>query len=260
MLITLLVVTAYLLPVQSCYAGNFLENLNVAMTKISKNIPSSQKGNTVEISTGRTAEITIGNERMNRLLFLGVRNSDTETVQTAISNGGNVNIYDDGYHYETPLTIAIGKSNLTMINFLISQGADVNVKLVGNGRPLMRAVNSSQALELIPLLVEKGADVNAESSNGDTALTSIINSYSDNKANIVQYLLNQGANVNHTNNSGDTYLIQAVKNNYALDVVNILLYAGADPNKINSKGKKALDYAISSNKKEIINILLPITR
>lgn len=126
-----------------------------------------------------------------------------------------------------------------MINFLISQGADVNVKLNYNRRPLMSAVTSSQSLELVPLLVANGADINGESKDGSTALTSIINSYSDNKANIVQYLINQGANANHTDNSGNTYLIQAINRYYALDVVKILLAAGADPNKIDSKGKKS---------------------
>lgn len=259
--ITLLAITYFLFPMQSCFAGNIFENLNAALNKISKNIPSSQSGNTVEVTTGKTKEITIGNERMNRLLILGVKNNDIDTVQTAISNGGNVNVYSYTNHAETPLTIALSNSNLTMINFLISQGADVDVKLwSSNNRPLMDAVKSSQSLDLVPLLVENGANVNNENTSGATAITYAISGYSANKARIIQYLIEQGANVNHVDTSGRTYLIQAIDFKYALEVVNVLLAAGADPNKIDSKGKKAVDYAISSNNKELINLLLPITR
>jgi ankyrin repeat protein len=54
--------------------------------------------------------------------------------------------------------------------------------------------------------------------------------------------------------------MQAINNTYPIEIVNILLSVGVDPNKIDSNEKKALDYAISRNLKEMINILLPITQ
>jgi len=60
---------------------------------------------------------------------------------------------------------------------------------------------------------------------------------------------------------GNTVLNLAVQQSlYSGKIIRILLKNGCDPNLVNGAGKKPLDYALSFQSKEIIRILLPVTK
>lgn len=96
--------------------------------------------------------------------------SNIEVVKLLLSKGADINAKDKGGG--TALLGAIGeeKEKEKMAEYLIRNGANVNVKYDENGNtPLHRAVccNSKRIAEL---LIEEGADLNAKNNKGETAL------------------------------------------------------------------------------------------
>ncbi|MGX2983006.1 ankyrin repeat domain-containing protein [Helicobacter sp. 23-1045] len=84
---------------------------------------------------------------------------------------------------------AVDYSNLEIVKYLISKGADVNAIKKRNGyTPLMIAAEG-ESLEMIKLLVSKGAVVNAD----------VLYSARYRDIDILQYLISKGASVGATN-------------------------------------------------------------
>jgi uncharacterized protein len=69
---------------------------------------------------------------------------------------------------DTPLTAAVGASQVSTLNLLLEAGADVNVPIEDGITPLMCAA-SSNCLRCVELLVEAGARINDIDSDGETA-------------------------------------------------------------------------------------------
>jgi len=259
-LITLLTITYFLLPTQSCFASNVLQDLNVALNKIAHNTQSTQNVSILK-STNRTGYPDAGNATMNQLLLKGVEANDLEMVQTAVNNGANVNIYYDRNNWSTPLTSAVSNNNIDMADFLLDKGADPNVVVAG--RPFILtflSYNNERSLSLIQHLIDRGANIKAVDNSGNTVFMAFYNTYSsyEYKKNMTSYFISQGVDVNHQNKDGDTPLHKVAARGYA-DIAQMLLDAGANPNKTNNQFKKPLNNAINSGNRDLINLLLPLT-
>jgi hypothetical protein len=156
-------------------------------------------------------------------------------VNQLIQNGYDVN-EDRLYTYpSTPLTYALTKGNIRIIQLLVENGANVNAKPNNGSKPLMEAIFLKDTT-ILNYLLEHGADMIPEKETGtpiyplsyaiglsdwrDTATLTA------SKA-VVEALLKHGADPNACSDNGFTPLQEAIeRKNY--EVVRCLLEYGAD--------------------------------
>jgi hypothetical protein len=92
-------------------------------------------------------------------------NSDTESLQKAITNGADINSPDESG--QSPLHFAADRGNIEIINLLLSHGANVNAADCSGIGVLQTAVMAGH-VEIVKLLLEQGADPDAQDEDGDT--------------------------------------------------------------------------------------------
>ncbi|NXH69884.1 AN34B protein, partial [Hydrobates tethys] len=138
------------------------------------------------------------------------------------------------------------------------------VELPAEGNSLIRAVYQSR-LRLTRLLLEGGAYINESNDRGETPLmiacrTKHVDSQSVSKAKMVKYLLENKADPNIQDKSGKTALMHACLEKAGPEVVSLLLKSGADPSLQDHSNCSALVYAINSEDKETLKVLLNTCR
>ncbi len=127
-------------------------------------------------------------------LHWAVQKADLDLVKTLLYAGANIKATTriGGY---TPLLIASRNGNASMIDALLTGGADPNSATANGATALMFAAQSGFA-DAVKALVEKGADVNAkEKVKGETALT-FAAAYG--RADVIRVLTSHGADVKIT--------------------------------------------------------------
>lgn len=141
-------------------------------------------------------------------------------------------------------------SDITEINRLIKEGADVNVRNKWGGTPLYTASNGHT--EIVTLLLATKADVNAANINGVTPLfIASMNGHTE----IVKLLIESKANVNAANKTGNvTPLILASQNGHT-ETVKLLLAAEADINIVTENGVTPMSTASQNDHAEIVELL-----
>ena len=162
-------------------------------------------------------------------------------VAQMLEAGADINSKDkDNY---TALMLASGGNSLTLVNFLLDKGADVNA-ISEKGSALMMAANLGH-IKIMKLLIYKGADVNAKDDKDTTALMCVSR---DGYADIAELLIDKGADVNAKDGQlGLTALMLAVISDH-YEVVKLFIYKGADLKIKDKKGLTALTHATLSNK------------
>jgi len=140
-----------------------------------------------------------------------VRKKDGQKVTDALNEPGSqiVNTRDVSTG-ESGLHIVTARRDLTWMQFLVSHGANVNVRDAKGTTPLVLAAN---------LGFIEGVD----------------------------FLITSGARVDEPNNTGETPLISAVHRR-DLALVRALLKAGANPDRPDNSGRSARDYATLEGK------------
>ncbi|XP_021237036.1 ankyrin repeat domain-containing protein 34B [Numida meleagris] len=137
-------------------------------------------------------------------------------------------------------------------------------ELPTEGNSLIRAVYQSR-LRLTRLLLEGGVCINESNNRGETPLmiacrTKHVDSQSVSKAKMVKYLLENKADPNIQDKSGKTALMHACLEKAGPEVVSLLLKSGADPSLQDHSHCSALVYAINSEDKETLEVLLNACR
>ncbi|KAM6392182.1 ankyrin repeat domain-containing protein 34B [Rhynochetos jubatus] len=138
------------------------------------------------------------------------------------------------------------------------------VELPAEGNSLIRAVYHSR-LRLTRLLLEGGAYINESNDRGETPLmiacrTKHVDFQSVSKAKMVKYLLENKADPNIQDKSGKTALMHACLEKAGPEVVSLLLKSGADPSLQDHSNCSALVYAVNSEDKETLKVLLSACR
>ncbi len=171
-----------------------------------------------------------GNRKVetNQYPLLGaVLKGDIDKIKNLINKGANVNDRPDTFPYieRTPLHFAAKTGNLEIIEILLDNGADVNIRSFEGTTPVYNAVKHGHN-EAIKLLYRHGANLDlAAEGIGSTPLHSA--SYVGNLE-AVKELVGLGAKVDPVNNAGLTPLFRAVENRN-FKIAKYLINEGADP-------------------------------
>ena len=122
-------------------------------------------------------------------LTYAILKENLEIVEELIKSGADVDKEDD-YGW-TPLTMAIHKGNQEITKLLTREAVNPNFFDSKNWTPITSAIEEEN-LEIMKLLVENGADVNIHDRNGGTAFhETIIRKYTK----MFNYFLDNGANI-----------------------------------------------------------------
>jgi len=108
-----------------------------------------------------------GHQEMVKLL-LKLPTKETKPLSASVP-AAKVNVQTDETQ-ETALTLACCGGFKEVAEILVAQGANLEL---GASTPLMEAAQEGHK-DLVELLLEKGADVNAQTTTGDTALTTLV--------------------------------------------------------------------------------------
>lgn len=120
----------------------------------------------------------------------------------------------------------------------------VNTRDVSTGESGLHIVTARRDLTWMQFLVSRGANVNVRDAKGTTPLVLASNlGFIEG----VDYLISSGAKVDEPNNTGETPLITAVHRR-DLAMVRVLLKAGANADRPDNSGRSARDYAMLDGK------------
>ena len=157
--------------------------------------------------------------------------------------GVQVNIQDDSGW--TLLHQATFLGNTELVKFLLTSGANCNLRCKGGGTPLWY-VNT---VEYARLLLSSGADINAENYKGETLLHKAVSSRN---TELVEFLLESGADCSIEDDEGKTPFHFVL----TIEDARLLLKAGANINAQDDEDKTLLHQAASSCNVELIKFLL----
>jgi tetratricopeptide (TPR) repeat protein len=173
----------------------------------------------------------------------------------------------------TPLHIAAeyNSSNIDILRYLVSQGADVKAENGSGLTPTHIYIGKKCNIDILKYLVSQGADVKAKAKKnplGDTPLLM----YMDRSLNmdvfpnldILKYLVSQGADVKATNYYRDTplhkylrYILHSRSRDCNIDILKYLVSQGADVNAKNDAGDTPLHLALHNDcSKDILEYLV----
>ncbi|MDH4240830.1 MAG: ankyrin repeat domain-containing protein [Phycisphaerae bacterium] len=165
-----------------------------------------------------------------------------------------------------PLQRAAQNGDLPAVKSLIEQGTPVDHPCDFNRWTALHAAAHKGNVEIAEYLLKQGANVDVKDKDGYTPLHNTADSFlkgfprkrtEADRNRIAALLLKYGAHVNATINHGDTPLHRAaITNNVAL--VQLLLENGADPNIQQSQGMTPLHFALGAGKDrvQVVHLLL----
>ncbi len=220
-------------------------------------------------------------KKKEKLLFDAIESNNINDVKKALKKGFlskpvNLNTFNsDGM---APIHLAIKKGAIEITEFLIKNGADVNLKNKYKRTPLMLAGINGH-VKLMKLLINNNANINETTDEGETVLhlsnleilpvkilldlgmnVNIKDNYgrtaligASNKT-VIQMLVDKGADINIKSNKGVTPLMYATEYFKGVGIVELLLSLGANPNIRNNEGKTAI--MLTTNKKDLMSLLI----
>ena len=165
-------------------------------------------------------------------------NGHLPAIEFLVSQGANIDSVDNQFG-QSALFFAAENGQLDAVKLLIELGS--NLQLINDkGQNLLMRACFSESLELVQYLIERDdVDINARLKKGRTAV--MVASQLE-KPETLKLLIDNGANVNFLiDNSGTALIIASFHGN--AEIAKILVEAGADVDHKDKDGLRAIDYA-----------------
>tara|TARA_B100000287_G_scaffold11871_2_gene12083 strand:- start:963 stop:1871 length:909 start_codon:yes stop_codon:yes gene_type:complete len=209
----------------------------------------------LSLTSKRTAPIMANeDEEIKWPLFQAVDRDDVRAARELLYDGAYVHIFrkDKLGRLESPLTAAIQRENLDMVNLLVRHGAQWFEQHFKFG---IFFVDNDSHETILPFLLYDTIKVNQKDSDGITILMAAL--YYD-ACGLAKRLLEDGANVNIKNNGNETALFYATKwdSEECNEVLRMLLRKGAEVNVQSRDGMTALHFAVLDRNERAFHILL----
>ncbi|MFN7097869.1 MAG: ankyrin repeat domain-containing protein [Gammaproteobacteria bacterium] len=165
-----------------------------------------EKGANLHLQEGE--QVHFYNNDENNPLHLAAEKGLLSIVKYLVSNGANVNARNR--REVTPLHFAVHEGHASIIKFLIEKGADIEAIDIDGGTPLSWAAYVGKQVPL-KLLTQYGADIHIADNNNTTPLHWAC--YKDNFE-MVKFLIKHGADadIETLNNNEETPLTLAILN------------------------------------------------
>ena len=186
-------------------------------------------------------------------LIRAIKDGNLTQVQSLVAEGANVNARDN--INATPLHWAAHEGHVSVAEFLIEEGANIEARSGGGFTPL-HTVAFGGHVSVAEFLIEKGAYLEARSNNGDTPLHLVArngNAY----IHVVDVLIENGADINAFNWNGVTPLHWATLEDNASAVAEFLIEKGANLNMKDVKnGNTPLHLATYNASIHVVDLLI----
>lgn len=152
----------------------------------------------------------------------------------------------DGDGNFTALWLASQEGHNDIVEWCISEKADINLSLGNSGRtPLISAI-AKRHLEVVKTLYSNSAEIDKPDKDGASPLYYSLGYAGTHEIAITKFLLENGANPNQAMDNGDTPMHVAAYNANTV-AIKFLLDFGAEINVINQVGKSPLFYLIEND-------------
>ena len=216
-----------------------------------------QKGDVAKIKTlisNNKELINMKSEKGQTPLHLAVQNGSQEIVDFLISQGADINAKDS--EGNTPLITALALKKTNTARFLLSKGADVRIKNAQNQPAVILALMHGLNELVVPIL-DNGQDVNERFEGNLTIL--LMATITGNKE-VIELLVDRGADVNAAAQEGDmdiTPMYAAIFLGHT-DVVNLFLSRGGGDKNFREKptGRTILHIATLTGIRDIVALLV----
>ena len=179
-------------------------------------------------------------------LIVAGRNNKTEAVEFLILNGANINIKDEKYN--SILHYAAYYSNLYLIKLEVEHGLNLNDFNIAKETPLLYALQQCDT-EVIKFMMQNGAK---EEYIHDSIITTAIKK---NKKDLISIAKEIGLNVNKPDLSGYSALHWAVQLK-DIELIDMLIEIGCNIDITNNEGMTPLQQAIKSKEANIAKHLI----
>lgn len=200
------------------------------------------------IVQGHDINIKNYNYCKNTILHLACSYNYMPVINVLLENGADINIKnDDG---NTSLHIACNFDLYDIALKLIEAGADVNLVNNNNNTPLHLACHRNHE-KTTSLLIKSGSDLNIKNIDGNTPLhVCLLTDCISDETQIIKNLVANHADIHQLNNNKESPLYLACHENH-LEIVQLLLNSGANPNTETLDGRTPLYTALSRNFKQL---------
>jgi len=158
---------------------------------------------------------------------------------------------NNGIQDKTPLHIAAEKNNISMITFLIDEGASVKNKNNAGEKPIRSAARWGH-LDALKLLYKFDNDIEAPN---NLQVTALHNAAYNGHLEAIKFLLDNKSNIEAKTNDGYTALLYASQQGHE-NVVRLLLENKANIEARNSYNSTALHLASKRGKGKVVDLLI----
>ncbi|HOP62630.1 MAG TPA: ankyrin repeat domain-containing protein [Spirochaetota bacterium] len=190
------------------------------------------------------------NEDLVRASYYG----DVKKAERLLLEGANADYRsrDESMHGRTPLIVAAINGHLSMVKYLLENGAEINFADANGCGPLCSVMEWGNCMEMVEFLISNGADINVKDPYGRPL---ILNWYAIENPEIILTLAGAGADLNAADEHGSNGVLFAAAAG-SIETVGFFIEHGLD---INSRDKEGLTPLMAASLKkdhELISYLL----
>lgn len=205
-------------------------------------------------------------KKSTQQLFEAVKKGNIEEAKKALENSAD--LFTVNRYGNSPVMVAVKSISMAEINsrststlhdmldFLIEQGADVNLKNQSGISPLLEAVKHGDTKALKKLVASGRVDLDTRDKDGNNAMMFLLieSSFvasSEKFVPMCKILLDAGMNINAVNNRNETVLMLSIVKDIR-DMVRFLIESGADINIPDKNGNTPLINALAWRGNQIL--------